>query len=253
MTYRGYATFPSGEPMPLKTVFVRASIFYGTDDPVPVYTEEHETFTDAESYLTIRLGEGNRVRGHLAAINWGSGNFQLQVSISDGENFRLVSISPLVTPANEHPGNTSPWQVSTNRLTTERSVLLGSNRSFGRVYDTYPLTIVAEQALPRFPNRHRGISLRDHREQPLWHFNLIDGKLSFTAANIQDGVLLLTKEGNVGLGTTTPRARLHLPDGDVYLEAPNHGVIMTSPNGQCWRMTVSDEGEPRFEAITCPE
>ena len=42
-------------------------------------------------------------------------------------------------------------------------------------------------------------------------------------------------------------------DGDIYIEDINKGVIMKSPDGQCWRMTVSNEGTVVFTAISCPE
>lgn len=49
-----------------------------------------------------------------------------------------------------------------------------------------------------------------------------------------------------------PKARLHVKNGDIYLDQVDSGVIMKSPNGQCWRMTVSNAGAPVFTAIPCP-
>lgn len=57
---------------------------------------------------------------------------------------------------------------------------------------------------------------------------------------------------NVGIGTLNPKAKLNVTDGDIYIENINKGVIMKSPNGQCWRMTVSNAGQPEFNLITCP-
>jgi hypothetical protein len=39
---------------------------------------------------------------------------------------------------------------------------------------------------------------------------------------------------------------------DVYISNIGSGVIMKSPNGQCWRMTVDNSGLSVFTAITCP-
>jgi hypothetical protein len=61
----------------------------------------------------------------------------------------------------------------------------------------------------------------------------------------------ITNTGNLGIGIT-PRAKLHVADGDIYIDDASKGVIMTSPNGQCWRMTVNDSGQPVFTAVTCP-
>lgn len=57
---------------------------------------------------------------------------------------------------------------------------------------------------------------------------------------------------NLGIGTTYPNAKLQVKEGDIYIEDINKGIIMTSPNGQCWRMTVSDAGAAVFTAISCP-
>jgi hypothetical protein len=47
----------------------------------------------------------------------------------------------------------------------------------------------------------------------------------------------IASNGYVGIGTAAPAARLQVADGDVYIEDINNGVIMKSPNGNCWRMT----------------
>ena len=49
-----------------------------------------------------------------------------------------------------------------------------------------------------------------------------------------------------------PKSTLHVHDGDIYIDKIGSGVIMKSPDGQCWRMTVSNAGVPVFTAITCP-
>lgn len=58
--------------------------------------------------------------------------------------------------------------------------------------------------------------------------------------------------GNFGIGTGTPESKLHVTDGDIYIENVNRGVIMRSPNGNCWRMTVNNSGQPQLTQIVCP-
>ncbi len=39
---------------------------------------------------------------------------------------------------------------------------------------------------------------------------------------------------------------------DVYITDINKGVIMKSPNGKCWRMTITDQGTSEIKSIECP-
>ncbi|MBK8443292.1 MAG: hypothetical protein IPL35_07725 [Sphingobacteriales bacterium] len=72
---------------------------------------------------------------------------------------------------------------------------------------------------------------------------------------------LIGPDGNAGFGIMPalffsqqnyPKSRLQVSNGDIYIESATNGVIMKSPNGQCWRLTVSDTGTPVFSSITCP-
>ncbi|MDP3463180.1 MAG: T9SS type A sorting domain-containing protein [Bacteroidales bacterium] len=54
------------------------------------------------------------------------------------------------------------------------------------------------------------------------------------------------QDGNVGIGSSEPLAKLHVADGDVYIEDINHGIIMKSPDGNCWRGRVNNQGQLEF-------
>lgn len=59
--------------------------------------------------------------------------------------------------------------------------------------------------------------------------------------------------GNVSIGDNIfPKSKLHITDGDVYIDDVTKGVIMKSPNGSCWRITPDDNGVLLSTAITCP-
>ena len=78
------------------------------------------------------------------------------------------------------------------------------------------------------------------------------------ALRAQEGVddsreLVLQNNGNVGIGTKSPDSKLQIKNGDIYLEDIDTGVIMKSPNGTCWRLTVNDDGSLATSSIACPE
>lgn len=52
--------------------------------------------------------------------------------------------------------------------------------------------------------------------------------------------------GNVGIGTTNPIARLQIAEGDIFIQDINKGIIMKSPDGNCWRGTLNNSGQIEF-------
>jgi hypothetical protein len=58
--------------------------------------------------------------------------------------------------------------------------------------------------------------------------------------------------GSYNYRAQVPRSRLHVFNGDVNIEDIGRGIIMKSPNGQCWRVTVSNTGTLVTTSIACP-
>jgi hypothetical protein len=49
-----------------------------------------------------------------------------------------------------------------------------------------------------------------------------------------------------------PKSRLHVFFGDVNIDQIGSGIIMKSPNGNCWRVTLDNDGNLIRTPITCP-
>jgi hypothetical protein len=65
---------------------------------------------------------------------------------------------------------------------------------------------------------------------------------------------------NIGIGMNNignniveqPKSKLHIFNGDVNIDQIGSGIILKSPNGQCWRVTIDNTGNLIRTAITCP-
>lgn len=67
--------------------------------------------------------------------------------------------------------------------------------------------------------------------------------------------LRIEYNGNIGINTKTPKAKLEIAQGDIYLNNidQSQGIIMRSPNGNCWRITIDNNGNFVRTSINCPQ
>jgi hypothetical protein len=77
--------------------------------------------------------------------------------------------------------------------------------------------------------------------------------LTGASPSIGNKVVAIRTTGEFGIGTSEPNSRLEVADGDIYISDIDRGIIMRSPDGQCWRGTLDNNGGLRFTAIDCPE
>ena len=76
------------------------------------------------------------------------------------------------------------------------------------------------------------------------------GRLYF---DTEGNYIFNSDNANLGIGTNLPRAKLQIADGDIYIEDIDRGIIMKSPDGQCWRGTLDNNGVLNFSSTACPE
>jgi len=64
---------------------------------------------------------------------------------------------------------------------------------------------------------------------------------------------------NVGIGTASPGALLHvsggdikITSGDIYTDTAANGLILKSPGGTCFRVTITNAGLFSTSSVTCP-
>ncbi|UCH15816.1 MAG: hypothetical protein JSV22_07570 [Bacteroidales bacterium] len=94
-------------------------------------------------------------------------------------------------------------------------------------------------------SNYSGVALRAIRS---------DGIIKFITggSDIVNERMRIDYKGNVGIGTSVPKSKLEIADGDIYISNINKGIIMKSPDGQCWRITVENDGSLSSSMIPCP-
>lgn len=86
----------------------------------------------------------------------------------------------------------------------------------------------------------------------------VDGLTNATAIGANatvsrnNAVVLGFVNTNVGIGTSVPNAKLHVSGGNVYVAGSPNGVILTAPDGTCWRINVGNTGALTTISTNCP-
>ncbi len=75
--------------------------------------------------------------------------------------------------------------------------------------------------------------------------NFFNPQSQLTSSRI-DFNLFLSNNGNVGIGSGEPVAKFQVKDGDIFIEDINRGIIMKSPDGNCWRGVLNNQGQLEF-------
>lgn len=58
--------------------------------------------------------------------------------------------------------------------------------------------------------------------------------------------------GNTIIPPVSPKSEISIELGDMTIESSDYGIIMTAPNGNCFRLKVGNTGELMTEAVECP-
>ncbi|MEO6390571.1 MAG: hypothetical protein ABIP75_01890, partial [Pyrinomonadaceae bacterium] len=68
-----------------------------------------------------------------------------------------------------------------------------------------------------------------------------------------NGVNNATADTKVGIGTTTPKAKLDITGGNILIGSPGQGIILKSPDGStCKLLSIDNAGAMVLAAAPCP-
>ena len=270
MSYQAVIRNNSNVLVTSSAVGMRISILQTTPSGTAVYVETQTPTTNANGLVSIEIGGGTVVSGNFANINWANGPYfvKTETDPTGGTSYSITGTSQLLSvPYALYAKNTDSWIVNADTTFSLRQVKIGttysnpSNNSLKiQQYNNSDeaIQILSSTSIPRLnigtDNTGQNSNIvsfnsltfgtdgdnNNSSSSALNSFNWINNAYDINDPNAIEQMSL---NGN-GL--------LKISNSDVYVNNIGSGVIMKSPNGQCWRVTVDNSGGFVSTSITCP-
>ena len=224
MSYQAVIRNTSGALVTSTSVGMRISILQGSSSGTAVYVETQTPTTNANGLASIEIGGGSVVSGIFSTIDWANGPYFIKTETdpSGGTSYSITGTSQLLSvPYALHAKNTDAWTVNADTVYTSNWVGIGTNSPDA------PLHVFDGQ------NGNASVILRNgygtskvlhiiEEQASSGHYGLFIGAEDYSAG------VLVTKGGNVGIGTTTPLGKFHL-NNDV-IGSDSSFVVMNNGN-----------------------
>lgn len=277
MSYQSTVRNSTGNLITNSPVGVKISILQGAVNGPAVYSETHNLTSNANGLVSLEIGGGASVIGTMASINWALGPYfvKTETDPAGGTNYTLAGTSQLLSvpyalyAAKSGSSTNAQWNtdnsginytagnvgIGTTSSSTSKLYVMadptgfGSNPAVFTSNDTWHTAVAIKNNSTQFTLIASGPNDIELQPNNFGIFNSVANKWPLTING---------SSNNIGIGNTTAypqpaKSRLHVFSGDVNIDQIGSGIIMKSPNGQCWRVTVGDAGNFVSTAITCPQ
>ena len=272
-TYQAVVRDGSGNVLANQSVGIQIRILETSASGTAVYTETFTENTNDFGLVNLAIGTGTS-SDDFSTINWAGDAHFIEVGIdpAGGTSYAITGTSQLLSvpyalnaksaqnvkwtdfatgpgihyfpvdfsnvAINDNPSAFSKLLVSVNEPSTSS---LSNFRAFNYNSDGFSQVMVSNNAASNFVLGVNGsASPFGASEAYLWYFADFDIKMATGSVE------------RLRIKNTAGGGRVEIKTGDVYIENVGSGVIMKSPDGNCWRMTVDNAGNPVFTGIACP-
>jgi hypothetical protein len=270
MSYQAIVRDGSNNLVSSTSVGMQISILQGSGSGTAVYVETQTPTTNANGLVSIEIGGGTVVSGNFSTIDWANGPYfvKTETDPTGGTSYSITGTSQLLSvPYALHAKNTDSWIVNSDTTFSLRQVKIGttysnpSNNSLKiQQYNNTDeaIQILSSTSVPRLnigtDNTGQNSNIisfnsftfgtdgdnNNNSSSALNNFYWINNAYDINDPNAIEQMSL---KGN---------GQLKIANSDVYINNIGSGVIMKSPNGNCWRVTVDNNGNFVSAPINCP-
>ncbi|WP_200979420.1 hypothetical protein [Echinicola sp. 20G] len=249
---------------------IQISIIKGSASGSIIYSETYTSKTNTNGLVSLEIGTGEVKQGIFSEIDWGNGSYFIKTETdpSGGTNYSISGISQLLSVPYalyaENAGGLG-WKVKGDTVYTDLSVLIGTSN----IDDITPFHAKIPPGLStgvaiegssidkgnpsiRFYNEETrasalGVSLGGNgyfsRNAKLGDFVIrSEGNNIIFATNPTndfESILIISQEENVGIGTTTPKRKLHVKD--VLRLEPRNSAPENPEKGDMYMDNISNK------------
>ncbi|MDW8419794.1 MAG: hypothetical protein RML37_10295, partial [Chitinophagales bacterium] len=223
MSYQAVIRNSANQLVTNQNVGMRVSILQGSPTGSAVYVETHSGTTNANGLLTVTIGSGTVVSGSFSGINWASGPYFLKTETdpNGGTNYTITGTQELMSVPYAlyaaQAGNAVNYNAGSG-ITISSGTISAVDNSATNEIQTLSLSGTnlsisgsggnSVDLAPLLDNTWK--TTGNSGTNPATNFlGTTDGQpLVIRTSNTER--LRITQTGDVGIGTTTPAARLHV-------------------------------------------